>query len=327
MVRDVLAFSFAALFLACSAPPEEACRAIAGALEDRLLSCGIAYSSLRTNPDVLRSCAQIAERVDRQTVRYEAAAASTCRDEIDAAPCDEGLLNRLSECAKRAFPGTKDAGASCEIGPECASWRCAVSASSCPGSCLVSPAPTGGPCAGNDDCQGGLYCARSGSTGTCTALPLAGQRCAMGLLSGSCAVGNFCESGTCQPRRGDGGGCVFGTECLATHRCVGGQVFPMRIGACTPWRRLEQSCQGDDECVPGLFCEGGACRVIARKVGELCGRTAGHTRAIGCASGYCDPTTNVCTEEVPPGGKCDDRHPCKAGSECVMGTCTANACT
>jgi len=103
-----------------------------------------------------------------------------------------------------------------------------------------SRAPVGGACVGNEDCQGGAFCATRGADSWCTAVCSSDAACPM----------HF----SCQPSAGAGSpmicvpvGSLIGGTCTTDTDCVGATAI-CRSGTCTT------DCLVGARCAAGFYC-------------------------------------------------------------------------
>ena len=193
----------------------------------------------------------------------------------------------------------------------------------------------GTPCQAGGDCRSGTcvdgVCCESPCAGTCMACDVAEQAgkclpvpdeqdpdddCAQepattcgrdGVCDGKGACRKYKPGTECAPA-----GCMDGTQRAASTCDGNGVCQPGATKSCAPAMCIDQSCgepcDADTDCMTGLFCDNGTCRV-KREQAATCERDA------QCSTGFC--ADKVCCATA-----CKDKcHACNtAGS---VGTCTA----
>jgi hypothetical protein len=167
--------------------------------------------------------------------------------------------------------------------------------------------PNGSACGGDGQCQSSLcvsgWCCNSACTGTCEACDLSGLEgtCspvpAGQMRAGQCAAEapSTCgRDGACDGRRGcrrypagtecAPGGCSGSTERAASTCDPAGKCQTGTTRSCAPNLCMGSSCGSrcttGAECLPGFFCDSGACQV-KRPLGAAC------SSAAQCASDNC----------------------------------------
>jgi alpha-tubulin suppressor-like RCC1 family protein len=295
-----------------------------------------------------------------------ACASNSC---VDRVCCESACKGQCSACA--------------ELGQE---GRC-VAITGTPRAGRSSCAGQGTPCAGTCDGTNGLNCAFPGTAKECAAPSCSSGTahvrsvcdgrggcptqppitcpggCAGTICAGGCSAqnpcpnaGDYCQAGTCTPKKALGVSCTGGDECQ-NGQCVDGVCCD---GACTG---ACQTCAGTGHCHPvtsadddhcngtcdaagtckgrgGSMCgTGGECASGYCVDGHCCGATAcGACQACLGLGGTCVPVTNKDDVDSCP-GSCDASGACKAkqgqlcgtgcggGSTCVDGYCCESACT
>jgi hypothetical protein len=222
----------------------------------------------RTEPqcqeDVRRLCdraiARLDEAIEAKRVRFDSAIMNGCLEALVApsGTCAsvESVLPWAEECMNTAWVG------------------------------LVTD---GGQCFGTFECASvDSFCAPNQ---TCTARPTTGQPC-----TGTCATGNFCQAGTCQPQGGDGAPCTSTVQCLNPRFC------DFASGTCTDVR------DGGEACTSNAACKSGQ-----------------------CIPGTCAGSTQSCFTDATCGRRCSNNGlACVQDGNCGPGTCnvtTTTACT
>ena len=209
--------------------------------------------------------------------------------------------------------------------------------------CTFNDQCAAGSCAGNAvNCDDGcLDGACDAATGACTHVPAAdGGACGDG---STCLAGATCSSGVCAP---DASACECvatadcaafedGDACNGTLTCLGGRCVldaativscvvdqpRCRTASCDPATGVctvedatdNSSCDDDDPCTEGDFCNAGSCVGTPT---ECSGGT-------DCLVASCHPFAGC--EQNPVAGACDDVDPCTASSACTVGNCIATA--
>lgn len=198
---------------------------------------------------------------------------------------------------------------------------------------LDSRASEGGACLETSDCQAGLYCSRSGSSGPCgTCAPGSAEGaacpsfpsdptppCGLGLV---CVIPDPFSGGRCAKPAilADGAECSDCTSerkacaCAPTSECGG----PKQTCIPTPApgsAAAGQPCAHETECAPTLHCSGGVC--IGLGLGAACNEDEGQVCAIGLACGF----DGKCITPLPDGAACHNHG--KLGN--VLSEC-AGAC-
>jgi hypothetical protein len=248
-----------------------------------------------------------------------------CRPAVDVCDVDEKCDGSSNSCPTNEFkPSSFQCGApSCAAGVATLATKCTGSAAACPATQTVN-CPTG-MCAGNV-CQG------------CTS-------------DSQCATTEFCASGVCLARKGNGESCSGTSECT-TGNCVDGVCCdsPCNGGVCetcskqgsvgtcsaapanTVCRPAIGECDVEDTC-------GGSrtCPADANKDGQPCSSDGNACTTDVCTGAACThnaaPSSTVCR---PAAGECDVEETCGGATTCPQdafkadgATCATdnNACT
>jgi len=185
--------------------------------------------------------------------------------------------------------GVRAAGAACLRDVQCASSRCAFSASGTCGQCAALAA-AGQPCGFHSDCAGGLACSAAGA---CVAWGQLGDACGD---ARPCLPALTCRAGACAARGGAGAPCTASTDCDLAQPLL----CNFSSGVCGP-AVAGTTCGSspiDDTvfyCAANGFCnDDGSCTKAAGD-GALCADETGPlcTFPTFCAS------TGVCTMPLP----------------------------
>jgi hypothetical protein len=158
--------------------------------------------------------------------------------------CLGGNATRQGTCHTQAELFTAAVGAACglQAGPWCQEGlACVIQAVPAPGTPATflceAPVASGAACQAGvpDPCPPTEYCTARLATGvidgTCTALPVGGEPCAVRLVGATCAAGHACIAGTCRPLQANGGACGSAAECYSGVCTSGVCVAPV---VCTP---------------------------------------------------------------------------------------------
>lgn len=229
----------------------------------------------------------------------------------------------LPEACGQVATGTLHAGDACTASPECISQGCRIprcNMACCSGTCVGDTAPViakagescqgarcasgtfcngavctalkaaGATCTGFDECDYGLACIVSGTTGTCIKLPHTGDAC-----TDFCTdFGSICDptSKKCVSVVLGGDACLGqgdASNCSAVYSCDGGR--------CSSGLALGATCTVDDRCADfQAFCDfpnganAGTC-VLPKPNGGSCVLNR------DCDSSLCDFATFVCIDE------------------------------
>ncbi len=226
-----------------------------------------------------------------------------CADDLD---CEEGYHCEEDMCVEDLLSGE----GTCDSNLDCASGNCNEATGVC--------------------CESGYCC---NDDGQCEAFALTcddvTDSClATCTLDNDCAVlGDYhCKDGLCQPDLLNGDQyCLEDTECLSEYCevdsgvCCGGGDCCLHDGecggfACDDLHSCITDCNGNSgRCAPGYYCTGTVCEP-ATPNGETC------LADDDCASGHCDPATNICCDG---GDCCLDVTDCDPGNECTDVFCSA----
>jgi hypothetical protein len=243
-----------------------------------------------------------------------------CAATLAATPCeDSSLVVANLDCAElRALRGTRQAGASCEDGVQCASGFCSYDDGSGCGTC-DRIASEGESCDALDvTCAQGLDCAPVSAEKPLLCVPSKreGQACQF-----DCGDGLICDRGTCKslaslPKLGEScaGVCAIGLGCVAS-TCV---ALPDEGRPC-----LADNIASFLACRYGLACDDASntCRrplTFEDEPGAPCG---GDEDGRYCKGGYCNGDVCVayaklgeaCSEDDSAGPECDNGYDCLAG--------------
>jgi hypothetical protein len=190
----------------------------------------------------------------------------------------------------RAGNASEACGLYCGTSTPCLSIPFCASGLTCVDGTCVQSKQAGEPCGGPQfiACRFGLGCdvdpGDLDGNGTCVSLT-AGRACRS---DGGCIPTEFCQSGTCTPRRGAGQPCADApTACSAFNACD----------------------------------SNGVC-MAAGHVGQVCAPWPG-TQFTGCVSGVCDGLTCL---PIPTIGQGCAATPCEVGASCDPNTTTCTAC-
>ncbi len=281
-------------------------------------------NALRFREQIL---AGIEESEKRGTVKYNAAFASQCLDQLAAKKC--GILGySLFEVCTDTFVGQAEE--SClhefECGP---SERCEMS-QDCPGTC-VPKSHLGQPCRLAQDCVGGLYC--SELSFSCAAISQEEEACDGDETAQQCTEGLYCNEGKCVSNEknydkaegewcGDEGLCKKGLSCTvaftqnecmpiaragqpcrvgvpshceAGHFCTADPQSGVWEGTCEEKLQEGSSCSAAEQCDPSLECIEGACTKMST-MGEACSDPS-DCYSDNCVSGKCEPV-NSCPSDA-----------------------------
>ncbi len=286
----------------------------------------------------------LAASVARGVMRYDAAAAQRCIDELRASCRIPGMPD-INAC-RDVFVGTLAVGAACTSGASCLPGNTCDGTGSCGGTCRPAIA-RGAPCGTS---EAGFVCAQpAGGVGYCGSFDRtgfesvcnhyrAGAPAAQGMPCGvtpgpsdsefvvtPCAIGLACAQtaggGVCQalaaagaPCGTEGIACEAGSICAQVGRGFTCQAAAVRTSAGASCGAREMAL-----CDPAtLFCTDdsrGECAVAgAGRAGASC--TPGEFGSIACAPGLaCAADTRTC---VPLAA---DGQPCERDAECSSGAC------
>ena len=227
------------------------------------------------------------------TAKYNASAATSCRDAVASAGCSFANNPYLSAC-EDTLSGTVDQGGACGIDEECKGDLYCKYDGTCPGACSPLEAE-GALCRITKDCQSGLTCfVSTGTTGQCTSKPTLGQECGYDL------------PGDCAPQSGDAVIC-WGASSTARGKCVAvNAIASQAIGS---------TCS----LLSGSLCVSGAsCQIASVLLNGTC--VAAASAANSCPFAFPDPCgkDQYCTATGPSApGQCSLLP--TAGQPCVTG--------
>lgn len=218
------------------------------------------------------------------SVVYDPNAAGDCIAAVQKAATSCGAFDFDSSACEAILKGTLQAGAVCASSEECAdpaggNAYCDVPLDATSGKCVVetrgkSGESCGSTCTdhgdGSSDCMGstqwtgqascyvndGLYC-----NGTCQPVIPVGQPCEVD----GCAMGAYCQAGTCTAFPSAGEPCADGYLCGDASYCDPG-------GTCQSEKAKGQSCASDEECSTHR-CDAGLCSTDTIVSKELCSGT------------------------------------------------------
>ena len=259
------------------------------------------------------------------TVKYDASAATGCRDAIASASCSYANNPYLPAC-EAALSGTVVEGQACAIDEECQGNLYCKYNGSCPGTCAQLEG-TDALCRSSKNCQSGLTCfVSTGTTGRCTVKPTLGQECGYDL------------PGDCAPQSGDAVIC-WGANSTTRGKCVAvNAIASQAIGSAC-------SVLSSSLCVSGA-----SCQIASILLNGTCVAPASSTDS--CPFAFPDPCgkDQYCTATGPNApGQCSllptagqpcltgviqslSNRVCAADHACAAGTCVkyrpnAGACT
>jgi hypothetical protein len=253
---------------------------------------------------------------DAGRLSYDAAQASRCLAETQAASCELTFWEDdpgSPSCAS-VFVGRTPPASACAVSEECAGGRCAAWTGDCSGTC-VAWLNAGDTCdTAPWACGPGLACDRMQVPARCAVPTYAGAGQPCGAFG--CDVGLWCDAGTCRAKTATGD-CAGGEQaCAAGSFCmpVFSPSFQLR---CVPLVAIGDSCGENALCGPGSYCEAATLRCAADPgPGQPC---AASIWTDGCGGAYCD-AGGTCRAYVAAGGACSDSAQCGPLS-CVSGTC------
>ncbi len=211
-------------------------------------------------------------RCAERSCRRGAAAGAACRDALDCEAeldCLEGRCAELDVSSAGSACATTEAcapglgclasaaracrptavGDACREESDCASGMvCVIEAEGEPGRCALAPS-SGAPCFDEVTCAPGLACVE----GLCAAEPGLGEPCAMGPLGPVvCAEGLACVARVCSAPPTEGETCALGVPHCADGL---GCVFEGADNVCRARRGEGGTCDGDEVCLDGLYCD------------------------------------------------------------------------
>ncbi len=221
-----------------------------------------------------------------------------------------------------------------------------------------APLAVGERCLRDDECRPGLRCVSLGDPGTarCTALATSGLG---EVCDGApqCAAGLIClralpdvALGHCAAPGGQGDPCHDLSDCSAGRVCVGADAQLRQAGACQepgqegaacstdldcgpPFlcdrnglrcrraaeRGLDEPCDGDRFCVPGLVCLADVAGVSRCRIPGRQGEGEGCRLDEDCGPGLSCPGPAVCRRLALAGELCSYGTSCRAGLVCALG--------
>lgn len=204
--------------------------------------------------------AKTVDAINAGDVLYDAEAAATCLNAMEAGSCQDMVADRQYDVCQSVFIGTVADGGACEIDEECLSGACELDYETCMGTCATVVA-AGGACeAWETYCEKGTTC----YDGICQAYtaPLgSGDSCDPDAENDWCDWDFYCnyDSSTCMARGGAGDACDGDDECEHGLSCDYGDG---ENGVCAEVAVLDAG----DECEPegSSMCnyfEGYACQI------------------------------------------------------------------
>ena len=232
-------------------------------------------------------------------VAFDQDAANACflylKSNQFCADLQTGVLGGQTSC-DRLYPGTLEAGATCDR-DECApGLTCAPGPQAC-GQCAALP-QLGEPC--TFECAEGLQCQFAGTSSVCEAIPeplTEGDACndenPCELFSGS-----TCVEGICTPRVVVGEG----------EACDGAFFEADTIRVCGPAATLE--------CIPTAPSSTSATCQRVPTLGESCSTIP------YCRNAFCDASTSQCVAYLADGQACTEGGQCGDDSYCGNSVCT-----
>jgi hypothetical protein len=258
-------------------------------------------------------CAVLDQLVARGTARFHADLADAC---LAAAHADRDCSIAEPACVQQVVEGTLATDAPCRSDSECpADAACWAGAQFAYNACQAS---------------------------TCVHVPGAGEPCTQDPIS-YCRTGHTCVNFVCTPHGTEGAPCGG-----VNPSCAAGLVCSGAPGTCQRRRTDGQTCDKQADCLPDLYCEGGACRprvhagapcVFGRDVPPDCDALSicdGTSRTCVPAGHLGQPCSNhpdarsFCVEGICHGGVCSERLPngsdCVRGTECASGGCATGRC-
>ena len=231
------------------------------------------------------TCEEVQQQLAQQVL------AASCEDLTDdGGEGKSDAAGAVSTCVALVFPllviRSQSAGQAC-----CVPYNC-KSGLTCHTDTIIPtcgpPRGAGGACDTGWQCTSGLTC-----VGDECAPPLAaGQSCG----EGECQSDLVCARGTCSAPLAAGAACDEG-DCQDPLTCV--------FGTCAAPRAEGGTCAANDDCGPGLLCQGGSCQIQSCDETQFspCG-----TRAT-CFDGACEPLH-------AEGETCRDMFDCQFGLFC-----------
>lgn len=275
---------------------------------ERLARCGVYVSESACLQGAAPDLDQIVYSAAVGRIAYDGVAAAACVDAFAAAACDSTSASVRVEpavCAQ-AIRGLVADGATCYVGPECASGRCdqpACGDACCAGACLptFARAEPGQSCA-DAECVPSAYCTPQA---ICQPLLAQGEACGS---SAQCGYELTCAGGACVPSANRGEPCAAGTCQDIGDRCDGATCVARSAerGAC------RAGFSGIFDCQRPLTCDDAS---------QVCGAAPdlGEACLIDCAEG------SFCNEQHVCQARKDDGAGCAGDGECRSGYCTEGA--
>jgi hypothetical protein len=264
-----------------------------------------------------------------------------CLPVLQQLPCTEALIGVLPDCL---LGGTRQGGAPCAFGSQCASGSCSGGITAC-GTC-AAVLEAGQACgSGQGICRAGSFCHRT--TKVCSATSTivhAGEGSPCDLAADpvvGCEGDLICNvttsaqtAGTCVRPPGDGQPCAIapgGTQiCAAGLRCGIVTTSGARVLACG------QNPCGTQQCPAGSFCYEDPmtplnCRVYATE-GQTCTQNMPGGDTMCASPTFCEvasdagvgtPASGTCVRltSLRPGDACDPAVGCNFPLLCTGGTC------
>ena len=305
-----------------SLDPTEVCRASVRAQAERAALC-LGLDTVESYMRIADACPDYAFNPDSERTVEGLAA---CLPALSARTCTDVTVGFMPACF---LAGKRAPGATCTFSSQCKQAFCetrsegcgvchdgGMAAGTCSGTfnCLVGSfcnfgkgicvdnitmvyATEGQPCdlygAPTVGCTGDLYCRRGDSTGTagtCSSAPGAGQPCGSdGIHDSVCSAGTTCTAGTCQPP----GDCGSGLQCDSASYCVStGDSF-----ACAPRASVGQTCSsatpgsGTSSCLSPAICGSGGTCFVPGAAGQHCDTANPCDKMLICVVGNCQPNT------------------------------------
>ncbi|XP_070175797.1 prion-like-(Q/N-rich) domain-bearing protein 25 [Littorina saxatilis] len=173
-------------------------------------------------------------------------------------------------------------------------------------------------------CVSSATCVTTGETSICkTQVTKAGDACPT--LTTFCDSATLtCDGGLCKVQAGESCAATLATQCTAHADCTEDKCVCSATdftsntltGVCEGTKDKGAPC-ANDNCKPGLVCDGGTCKTKLKEAGNDCSATA--------TDKACDPTTLACQD-----GKCKWKieQVCTATDQCVAGaTCEGSGTT
>ncbi|ABS24848.1 hypothetical protein [Anaeromyxobacter sp. Fw109-5] len=280
------------------------CDAMLAAYSSKLASC------YRLTPATIEGeldgsqCRAYQAFADAGRLTYDAAQASRCVAEMQAASCEQFWFWNdpgAPSCAS-VFAGHTPPGSSCAVSEACAGGRCTDWTDHCSGTCVAWLA-AGEACDLEPwGCAPGLACDAGQVPPRCAVPSYAGEGQACGAFG--CGVGLWCDGDTCRAKTATGS-CATGEEaCAAGSYCRSGAADEAR---CVPLVGVGEACGAAVLCGPGSHCDAASGRCAEDPgPGEPCAEQT--EWGDGCARSWCDAGT--CRAFVPEGEACTQAQEC-----------------